>query len=119
MAANILDGLTFDSRFPGQGWDPPFNFKWRPALNARVVEYRAAIKDAPAKVITQRQHEFLREFLVSWDRVDKNGAPLSLTDPMAYEILSDAAVSFMWSEIAGYGADTYKMIAPNSPSPSA
>jgi hypothetical protein len=108
MAQNILDGFTFEGRFPGQGWLGPFNYKFRPALHARVTAYRETVRNAPAKVISAKQIEFLKEFLVSWDRVDENGSPLAIDSDMAYHTLSDSAVTHIWSDICGFGENIFK-----------
>ena len=120
MALNpITDGWTIDGKFPGQGWQSPFSYRYRPALSARVVQYRADTREVSPKVVTQKQIEFLREFIVSWDRVDKDGNPMSLTDDMAFQSLSDAAMSYLWSDLAGYGADSWQSQGKNFSSPSA
>jgi hypothetical protein len=113
----IADGYIYDSKFPGSGWAPPFTYKFRPAMHARVTSHREDVKNAPAKVVSQKQVDFLREHITSWDRADQNGVALALTDTAAWESLSDSAIGFMYADVAGYGADTWQAAAKNSPSP--
>lgn len=110
---SINDGYTITDTFPGQGWMPPFTFAYRPAMNARVNDYRESIKNVPAKTATAKQIEFLKEFLTNWDRTDVQGNPLSLTDDMAFQTLSDAAMTYMWSAVAGWGQDSWSKTAKN------
>jgi hypothetical protein len=111
--AGISDGFTINDTFPGQGWQGPFTFSYRPAMNGRVNEYRDSIKNVPAKTTTIKQIEFLKEFLTSWDRVDDQGNPLSLTDDMAFQTLSDAAITYLWSAVSGWGSDSWSKQAKN------
>lgn len=74
----IGDGYTIDGRFPGKGYVPPVDFKFRPALPEVVYGFLRSKRDTGKEAI-KATTDILIAHLVSWDVEDKDGSPVEIT----------------------------------------